>query len=258
MPQSPWMQALKSVRYAPQMGNWREIAAAAWRGEQARRVQLRNGVVIEGATTSRIMGLYKEIWYRDSYRLRSHPLPPAATVIDIGANIGMFAVYAAVVGKAAHVFCYEPFPDSFTFLRRNGETNKLQAAHAFQLAIAGKRERRTMQVGTCHGWNTLFGPAELPSIEVDCLTLADVFEQQALERCDFLKLDCEGSEYEILLDAPAAVLARINRVALEYHDHLTPHRHGELTQLLQDAGLTVEEVAHEGAPTGYIFAARAA
>jgi len=236
--------------------NWREIAAAAWRGEEALRVQLNNGIVLEGASRSRIMNLYKEIWYHDSYRLRSHPLPAGATVIDIGANIGMFSVYAAVVGKAARVFCYEPFPDSFALLRRNVERNRLQAVRSFQLAIAGTRERRTMQVGPCYGWNTLFGPAELSSIAVDCLTLADVFERQAIERCDFLKLDCEGSEYESLLHAPAAVLARVDRVALEYHDHLTPHRHDELIGLFEAAGLTVEHVPSRRSPIGYLFAAR--
>jgi FkbM family methyltransferase len=256
MPQSPLVQTLKSVRYARQIANWPAVGAAAWRAQEVTHLELRNGLRIDAAPSSHLMGLYKEIWYRDGYRLRAAPLRPSATVIDIGANIGMFALYVATEGQAARVCCYEPFPESFALLRRNGEQNHLDAIQPFQFAVAGARGQRRMQVGACYGWNTLFGSSGDGSIAVECVTLADVFERQQIERCHFLKLDCEGSEYEILLQAPAAVLARVERVALEYHDHVTPHRHGELVQCLRDAGFQVQVVTHKRSPTGYLFATR--
>ena len=47
-----------------------------------------------------------------------------------------------------------------------------------------------------------------------------VFSDHHIERCDFLKLDCEGAEYEIIYAASPKTLARIHRIAMEYHDRV--------------------------------------
>src|SRR5262245_37776397 len=127
MPKSGLIEAIKAVRYAPGVSNWTEIGAAAWRGTEITALRLRNGLVIESAPGALVVPLYKEIWFKDDYRLRQDPLPAGATVIDIGANIGMFALFAAVAMRAARVYAFEPFTDSLALLRRNAERNHLDA-----------------------------------------------------------------------------------------------------------------------------------
>jgi FkbM family methyltransferase len=256
MSQSRLVQALKSVRYAPQVANWAAIGAAAWQGHEVTSLHLRNGVVLNGAPRSRMMMLYKEIWYRDVYQLRSEPMPPDATVIDIGANIGVFALYAATLGRAARVLCYEPFPDSCDALRQNAARNHLPALQAFQMAVTGRSGQRQLQVGDCDGWNTMFGTASQQSMMVECTTLGEILEQQRIARCDFLKVDCEGAEFEILLETSRPALAHVARIALEYHDNLTPHRHAELVDYLRAAGFVVRLDGDPHEPTGYLFAHR--
>lgn len=94
--------------------------------------------------------------------------------------------------------------------------------------------------------------------DVEVITLDDVFERFAIERCDLLKLDCEGGEYEILLGARPETLLCVRHVALEYHVGLTPHRPEELVVRLQELGFDVRLVA---SPTdvvhGYLYASRA-
>jgi FkbM family methyltransferase len=245
------IEAIKAVRYAPGVANWAEVGANAWRGVETTALRLRNGVVIEGAPGALLVPLYKEIFYRDEYGLRADPLPAGAVVVDVGANIGVFALYAAAAG-ASRVFAFEPFPDSFALLRRNAEHNRLASIVPRQLALAGESGTRSLFLAGRHGTNSLFGDGA--AVQVECRTLADVFAAEAIERCHFLKLDCEGAEYEILLAAPAAVLARIDRMALEYHDAKTAHTHGELRAYLEHHGFAVRSRDHVPSRSGYLFA----
>jgi FkbM family methyltransferase len=257
MPRHGLLEAVKAVRYAGGVANWVEVGSDAWRGAETTTLRLRNGLVIESAPGALVVPLYKEIWFRDDYRLRSDPLPPAATVIDIGANIGMFALYAAVAYGAARVYAYEPFPDSFALLCRNAERNRIAAITPVPLAVAGEPGVRELHMQGRHGVHSLFGTSG-PAVRIDCITLADVFARHAIQRCDFLKLDCEGAEYEILLAAPAEILARVDRIALEYHDWITAHRHDELATLFARHGFMVTSRDHLKSRTGYLYARRRA
>ena len=116
MPKRGLLEGVKALRYAGRVANWPEVGVNAWRGVETTTLRLRNGLVIDSAPGALLVPLYKEIWYRDDYRLRADPLPRGATVIDIGANIGMFALCAAVEWGAARVYAYEPFAGSFALL----------------------------------------------------------------------------------------------------------------------------------------------
>jgi len=256
MPKSGLIEAVKSLRYAGGVANWAEIGANAWRGTETTTLRLRNGLRIESAAGALVVPLYKEIWYRDDYRLRADPLPRGATVIDVGANIGMFALYAAVAWGAARVYAYEPFPESFALLQRNAARNQIDAIVPVPLAIAGTAGVRALHMQGRHGVHSLFGDTTGAATSIECITLADAFARDRIERCDLLKLDCEGAEYEILLTAPSEVFARIGRIALEYHDWMTAHHHDELRALFERHGFTITGRDHLPSRTGYLFAKR--
>jgi len=167
----------------------------------------------------------------------------------------MFALYA-VAGGASRVVAFEPFPDSFALLRRNAEQNRLSTIAARPFAIAGHAGRRQLFLAGRHGTNSLYGTGG-ETVSVECLTLADVFARESIDRCHFLKLDCEGAEYEILLETPADILAHIDRLALEYHDGKTSHAHDELRAWLERNGFTVTSRDHLSSRSGYLFAKRA-
>ena len=66
-----------------------------------------------------------------------------------------------------------------------------------------------------------------------------VFAENGIEICDFLKADCEGAEYDILLKLGASSLGRIRHLCIEYHDHVGPHNHLDLVHHLQAHGFEV-------------------
>jgi FkbM family methyltransferase len=257
MPRHGLGEALKAVRYAGGVANWLAVGVAALRGGEVTRLRLRNGLEIESAPGALLVPLYKEIVYKDDYRLRRDPLPRGAVVVDIGANIGMFALYAAAAHGAARVYAFEPFPESFALLRRNAERNHLAAIVPIPLAIAGRAGSRELLLQGRHGVHSLFGGAG-EAVRIECITLADAFARWDIQRCDFLKLDCEGAEYEILLSTPPDIYARIQRIALEYHDWITDHHHDELVRRLTAEGFAVTTRDHLPSRTGYVFAKKEA
>jgi hypothetical protein len=96
-----------------------------------------------------------------------------------------------------------------------------------------------------------------PRETVETVTLADAFDADRIGDCDFLKIDCEGSEYDILRGCPPAILARVQRIALEFHEWTSGQDHRELVELLRARGFTVDAAYDPLDPhTGCLFGDR--
>jgi FkbM family methyltransferase len=139
-------------------------------------------------------------------------------VIDIGANIGVFALWAS--RKGALVTCYEPGPDTFDCLVRNTVGRSINVIHA---AVVGRsnpegkvrlylHEERSTR-------NTLLGHEigsgqELTSyVDVPAISIEEVLA----DACDLLKVDCEGAEFEIFGNTDGDTLRQARRIVMEFH-----------------------------------------
>jgi FkbM family methyltransferase len=163
-----------------------------------------------------------------------------ALIVDAGAALGDYAIRMARRFPEARVVALEPFPGSFELLKenlaRNGAANVVALPYALvgdakptaRLAVAGSEPVR---YGTEGG-----GPHGL---EVPARTLEALLDELGAPRCDVLKLDCEGAEYAILMNAAPAVLARVDRIVLEYHEGLGPYGGADLARHLSAHGFAV-------------------
>lgn len=182
------------------------------------------------------------------------------TVIDIGAHIGSFSLLAARRGAARIVAC-EPEPRNFAQLAENITRNHCGAIRALPICVAGADGERLLTLDRENSArNGLYGKGAR-RLPVRALSLPTIFAQEKIERCDFLKMDCEGAEYEIVAAAPRTLLARIRCIALEYHlppyfglDRET-HRPADLVATLADAGFVVR-LTQENRLRGLLFAVR--
>jgi len=164
---------------------------------------------------------FRRVFLTDEYRLRKGPWD---TVLDLGGNIGCVAF--RVARQARRVIVYEPDPLNLAMLTRNlaGLDNVLVVPEA----VAGERGRRKLHVAGSGRWgtrSTLFHDVQAQrlnaadtEVEVSVTTLDALFADHAIERCDLLKIDVEGAEYEIFGAASKDTFARIERIVGEYHD----------------------------------------
>ena len=83
----------------------------------------------------------------------------------------------------------------------------------------------------------LYG-ASVGSQRVPCTTIENVIKKYALEMVDLLKLDIEGSEYEVLYTLPVALYKKIRNIVLEIHEH-SQYSREDLVQFLQARGYHV-------------------
>lgn len=161
-------------------------------------------------------GVINEVFHEDCYKVDQ--LPEEALVIDVGAHIGTFSLRCAKE-KGCVVYAYEPYLPSFSILVKNINENHLEnRVRAFNLAIAGRREVRTLY---CVGSNTLYKPVDLvaDTVEVNCVTLRDAFLNNDLTGCDVLKIDCEGAEKEIFCDEFKTTIEQASLILLEWHNY---------------------------------------
>lgn len=190
------------------------------------------------------------------YERHGFPVQAGWTVVDIGAGIGEFSLLAARDG--ASVVAFEPFPGSCALLRENVRRNGA-GVRVVERAIAGRSGTLALDVGLAdpvYFRSRAMGGEGAQVIEVPALSLADAMAIGAVDRIDLLKLDCEGAEYDILGGAGPDVLARVDRVVLEYHEW-DGHTHTELVEMLERAGFLVRVAPNRTYPgIGYLWADR--
>src|SRR5262245_51828356 len=105
------MSWIRGLRYARRYRNWRELAGARARREKPRRAVLRDGTTFEAPEGTNVMRVVTPVFHKHVYTPPGLELRPEDTVVDIGANIGAFAVYAAQRTRG-RVLAIEPHPDN--------------------------------------------------------------------------------------------------------------------------------------------------
>ena len=176
------------------------------------------GVKVRAAVASYHM--FGETWYTRDYDVPGCPIRPADTVIDIGANQGFFSCYAA--SKGAFVHAFEPFAESVARLRGNIDRNGFHdLVHVSEVAVSTSDGLATLHCSPTLGGgvNSLLADhahqfVDGGTIEVETRTIDSILDQLdgSVRLC---KLDCEGSELEILnsLSTPE----NIESFAIEFH-----------------------------------------
>ncbi len=146
--------------------------------------------------------LYREIITTDAYQLQQIDATKVRTVIDIGANVGLFSVRARMLFPHATVFAYEPSPSTFAMLKENTEHLKINCRQ-MGLGRAGAMLAMRKQ-GPNSGQNQFregeIGDAPAHSF-VEILTGHDLAST-------VVKVDAEGAEMNIVNDPAAIPLLR--------------------------------------------------
>lgn len=158
--------------------------------------------------------LYNRRFFDDEFRIG-----PRDTVIDIGGYIGSFAVPAARQAPEGRICSFEPAPGNFRQLEKNVRLNGLSNVRIFNQAVAASDRRAPLFLDRSNlASNSLYRRPGMDAVESDAVSLQTLFARENLGACDFLKIDCEGAEYEILMGLDPDLLGRIGKIACEYHE----------------------------------------
>lgn len=165
----------------------------------------------------KIVDLYmaKSCIVDNQYNPRKFELQHQDTIIDIGGHIGSFAVLAATRAPQGRIFTFEPDPNNFAQLEKN--TKRYSNVQATQKAVSASVGSITLfQDSLNSAENSVFKQGGTP-FSVQSTTIEEIFRDNNIQTCNFMKIDCEGAEYDILYTMPAHILGRIEKIALEAH-----------------------------------------
>jgi len=158
-----------------------------------------------------------EVWIYEAYTPSGFRINKKDIVVVVGAHIGVFSIYAATKATQGKVYAYEPIPENFRLLKSNIKLNNLNNIVPFSLGVFNRKGRKKIYLTDSPATSSLFGQGGKVYL-VKVVGLKDVFEDNGLKKINFLKIDCEGAEYDILFNTPKKYLDKIDKIALEYHE----------------------------------------
>ncbi|MCU0642143.1 MAG: FkbM family methyltransferase [archaeon] len=233
--------------------NWaRALLAYLHLNKRTKTLHLRNNTLYRFRRDTMDFQVVNEIYMNKIYHRYLNRLKHNSIVIDIGANIGVFSVLAAKQNSRVKVYSYEPFEENFLMLKENIALNHLEnQIKPFKLGIGGKKGARTLHLDEANtGGHSMYSGGSR-EVKINLVTLTDVFRQNKIKECDFLKVDCEGAEYEIFYSTSPSVLKKIKTISLEFHEEHGAGKAVELAKFLWKHGFKVHVV---GRGLGFIYA----
>ena len=184
------------------------------------QIKLKNGIniILRVGKKSSDLDILVEIFLEKAYFHEELEIQNDDIIIDVGAHIGIFSIYAAQFCKAGKIICFEPLPNNFEILKNNVMKNNLENISIENSAVSNKNHNlKFYQSNDDFAGGSLFKKSN-NFFEVKGNTLEQIFENNMIKKCDILKMDCEGAEYEILLNLPKKIISKIDKIYLEYHD----------------------------------------
>lgn len=181
--------------------------------------KLNNGwslIVPKGKKNRTALITLKEIFIDKVYDIK---IKDARVILDIGANIGIYSLYALFNNKMAKIYAFEPEEDNFNQIKDNVKINNVQGKIVpFKLAISNKSGIISFfkDPQTSRGHSMFFHKGE--ETKVEAIKLEDIFLKLKIDKCDILKIDIEGAEYDVLYNCPDEILKKIKCIMVEYHE----------------------------------------
>jgi len=163
--------------------------------------------------------IYEILFYPKSEYKIPVALDPK-TIVDIGANIGITSVSLTKQFPKAKIFAFEPIEDNFLLLKRN--TQRYLNITAFQVALGSKNEERDIFFSDSQdnfGGFSLFAAGSNTAIRKRVLgkETAMFFLQLGISKLDIIKIDTEGSEFDILTSINPEMLKETSWIVGELH-----------------------------------------
>lgn len=173
--------------------------------------------------------VFKEIFMEDVYDINRlvQRLPQNPVVIDIGANAGFFDILLLSKIRACKILAYEPLVSNTRFLEEVMEQHPFMKEHIYlyQKAVTGTEKEcielfmedtddNQVVASVFDGFNK----ENLKKTSLPAISLTKIITENNLQQIDLLKMDCEGSEYDIIRNTSPDLLMRAAFMSIEVHN----------------------------------------
>lgn len=168
--------------------------------------------------------ILSEIW-RDKVYAKYFPFGKKSTIIDIGSHNGYFSLWASkFLHSDSKIFSYEPVKENFDVFAKNVEVNDILNIYKSMIAVTSKTGFINLYLSKIHtgGHSVLrdrinvYGKESFIIEEVPSTSFSDILRN--VNFVDFCKIDCEGGEFDIILNTPQKDINKVSVFAIEFHE----------------------------------------
>ncbi len=196
----------------------------------------------------------KEVFIKEDYNPKGFPIFPGDTVVDIGAHIGVFVTYAWAKG-ANEIYGYEAEKNNFKKLKNTIKDNNITNVNVYNKAISSTSGTIEMIKFQNSRQNSIFLNKNESSEKESYTKVQSVDINTALKdlkQIDFLKMDVEGAEYDIIESCSKETFSKIKIIVLEYH-LFENNRIKNLEKILSENYSTCIKTPTRNKKFGYIY-----
>jgi len=180
---------------------------------------LNNNIRITVRSKTHDSGIIAGVMIHNEYTPKGFEIATGDIVVDVGAHIGVFSIFASTKKGAGKVYAIEPAPDNYALLEQNITNNNIKNIYPFNLAISAKNGKQDFFLYDDTVGHSLYVRKGMKSnkISVKTSSFENFMKQNKIKHIDFLKIDCEGAEYPLLFNLPKTILEKIKKLSIEYH-----------------------------------------
>ncbi len=189
------------------------------------------GFLCTVADKSSFLFMYDEIFGKEIYKFKTNAKTPF--IIDGGSNIGLSVVFFKKLFPEAEVLAFEPDPDIYAILKKNiVSAGVAEGVTCIGACLAAEKGSVTFYSDGSDGGSKINHGQATKKIEVPAVVLSDYITKPV----DFLKLDIEGAELEVL-ESSRENLKKVKNIFVEYHSQSNqPQGLDNILLLLKEAG----------------------
>ena len=147
-------------------------------------------------------------------------IKPGTIVVDIGANIGVYSLYATYLG-AKIVYAYEPNKNAYKVLLQNITNNYLEDIIIPQNMAISDTNNKTVKIPSPSSPYNQIIANNNDNIEnydlISTINVETIIANNEIEFIDVLKIDCEGCEYSVFFNMKKSTFLKIGNIRMEYH-----------------------------------------
>jgi len=180
-----------------------------------------NIVDVESSETMKHM--VEQVFNQDEYNIRKMNFEDGDVVVDIGANVGSVSLYIAKKYPNVKIYSFEAHPINYKNLIRNIESNNITNIVAHNLAVSHVDNEllnitlSPNNTGSSSIFKSLKTDNQLLNFDVQTICLDTIISTNNIKKIKFLKIDCEGSEFDILENFKQINMIEVVNMSVEIH-----------------------------------------
>lgn len=161
----------------------------------------------------------------------------AEVIIDAGANVGFFSRLCIGINSKTRLIAIEPESNNFQILAKNLKDTK---AICLYKGLWNKEAKLKVYERETGEWGFFVKETEEQNFDIDAISIPKIIKKYGMDKIDILKIDIEGSEYEVFDENAEKWISNVSLLLIELHDRIKPWCAYRVFHIMKKSGFSYQ------------------